>query len=210
MASLIPARITRDQRDHWLGSAHFRRGQCAEPPKSTSVFAVVTKSGSSSVGAQHRCSGGAGGKGGANSVTAERRPATKPSRNEGSAPWQACPAQSRLRSSDLPLRLPTPRYQSKSRVARRRESELREFGSGASPSPRRFFRRVILARMRRPKIFDFEPVPQLFDLVVRIRSMPKSGFRWCRLRGLNSRPSVYKTDIFAVHRCAQHGNSPCK
>jgi hypothetical protein len=92
-----------------------------------------------------------------------------------------------------PLRLPTPRYQSKSRVARRRESELREFGSGASPSPKRFFRRVILARMRRPKIFDFEPVPQLFDLVVRIQHMPKSGFRWCRLRGLNSRPSVYKT-----------------
>jgi hypothetical protein len=66
------------------------------------------------------------------------------------------------------------------------------FGSGGSLGARRFFRRVIIALMRPSKIFGLV-VPQLFDLVVRIRHMPKSGFHRCRLRGLNSRPSVYKT-----------------
>jgi hypothetical protein len=193
LASLIPARITRDQRDHWLGSAHFRRGQCAEPPKSTSVFAVVTKSGSSSVDGYIAVAVAQGVRAAQTQSLQSAGPPQNPAEMKDRRHGKHAQRNQDCDLQIYPLRLPTPRYQSKSRVARRRESELREFGSGASPSPRRFFRRVILARMRRPKIFDFEPVPQLFDLVVRIRSMPKSGFRWCRLRGLNSRPSVYKT-----------------
>jgi hypothetical protein len=105
LASLIPARITRDQRDNWLGSAHVRRGLCAEPPKSNSVFAVVldfgfvhlasNEGGATSLWQRRR------GKRGANSVTAEPQPTTTPSRNRGPAPRQARSAQSKLQFSDL-------------------------------------------------------------------------------------------------------------
>jgi hypothetical protein len=182
LASLLPARITRDQRDHWLGSAHIRRGLCAEPPKSTSVFAVVTKSGSSSVDGYIAV---AVAQGVSAALTQSLQSAGPPQNPAEMKDRRHGKHAQRNQDCDLqiyPLRLPTPRYQSKSRVARRRESELREFGSGASPSPTRFFRRVILARMRRPKIFDFEPVPQLFDLVVRIRYMPKEWISLVRLR----------------------------